>query len=402
MAANPIGAIVVAIAGLVAAVIWAWNKFEGFRMFMYGLWESFKAVFTNIKELAGNVLGGIGQMLAGIFTFDLDKIKEGFSQLKSGFTEYGQAIAQAYQAGSEKGKDLATVMSEVSSEVDIITESTKKAIPEVQALNNELTALTENLTGKRDAGSISKMPSITPDQTQVTSLEQPSTNIGSMIEKDVEQLQTFNQALQETADVTIDISNLVQGALADLATLAGESIGKLISGTFESQDLFNGMLQIVGKFATNLGELMISLGIARLAMDKLSMNPYAAIAIGVVLVALGTAAMSLMDSGPYGSSSGNNWVDTGETYEGPRLAAGGIVSKPTVLMAGEGGEPEAIIPISSLMNTVYGAIANSNYMNRSQMGTIPIRVEVVGQLKAGDMYLMNKTYNDRLSNAKGY
>ena len=298
MAANPIGAIVVAIAGLVAAVIWAWNKFEGFRMFMYGLWESFKAVFTNIKELAGNVLGGIGQMLAGIFTFDLDKIKEGFSQLKSGFTEYGQAIAQAYQAGSEKGKDLATVMSEVSSEVDIITESTKKAIPEVQALNNELTALTENLTGKRDAGSISKMPSITPDQTQVTSLEQPSTNIGSMIEKDVEQLQTFNQALQETADVTIDISNLVQGALADLATLAGESIGKLISGTFESQDLFNGMLQIVGKFATNLGELMISLGIARLAMDKLSMNPYAAIAIGVVLVALGTAAMSLMDSGP--------------------------------------------------------------------------------------------------------
>lgn len=103
MMANPIGIVIAAVAALVGAIIWAWNTFEGFRKFLFGMWDSFKAVFTNLKSLAFDVLGGIGQMLIGVFTFDIDMIKAGFGKLSSGFKDYGSSIAKAYQDGADKG-----------------------------------------------------------------------------------------------------------------------------------------------------------------------------------------------------------------------------------------------------------------------------------------------------------
>ncbi len=46
MAANPIGIVVVAIGALVGGIIWAWNKFEGFRKVVLGLWGVVKLVFS--------------------------------------------------------------------------------------------------------------------------------------------------------------------------------------------------------------------------------------------------------------------------------------------------------------------------------------------------------------------
>jgi hypothetical protein len=106
MTATPIGAIIVAIVALIGFVIYLWNKFEGFRGFLVGLWESFKAVFTNIRELAGNVLGGIGELLIGVFTFDKEKIMSGFSKLKSGFVEYGTKVGESFKTGYEKGVEM--------------------------------------------------------------------------------------------------------------------------------------------------------------------------------------------------------------------------------------------------------------------------------------------------------
>lgn len=103
MTANPIGAIIVAVVALVGIIIYAWNKFEGFRGFLVGLWESFKAVFTNLKELAMNVLGGIGDLLIGIFTFDKEKITAGLDRLKGGFQEYGKQVGESFKEGYADG-----------------------------------------------------------------------------------------------------------------------------------------------------------------------------------------------------------------------------------------------------------------------------------------------------------
>lgn len=62
--ANPISIVIVAIAALVAGIMIAWNKFEGFRKFMYGLWETIKSVFTSIANLFKKVFEPIGEAIA--------------------------------------------------------------------------------------------------------------------------------------------------------------------------------------------------------------------------------------------------------------------------------------------------------------------------------------------------
>ena len=106
MTANPIGAIIVGIMTLIGLVVYLWNTFDGFRGFLVGLWSSFKAVFMNLKELAMNVLGGIGDLLIGIFTFDKDKISAGLDKLKGGFVEYGTKVGESFKTGYDKGVAL--------------------------------------------------------------------------------------------------------------------------------------------------------------------------------------------------------------------------------------------------------------------------------------------------------
>jgi TP901 family phage tail tape measure protein len=101
--ASPIGWIIGAIALVTAGVIYAWNHFEGFRKFLYSLWESFKAVFTNLGQLASGVLGGIGNMLVGIFTFNPAKVTQGLDELKSAFKDYGVAVAEGWSKGQDLG-----------------------------------------------------------------------------------------------------------------------------------------------------------------------------------------------------------------------------------------------------------------------------------------------------------
>ena len=83
MSANPIGLIVLAIGGLIAAFVLLWNKCEAFRNFWIGLWEGIKNVFSTIvewiKENWQTALLFLISPLAGIVKviFDnFDKIKE--------------------------------------------------------------------------------------------------------------------------------------------------------------------------------------------------------------------------------------------------------------------------------------------------------------------------------------
>lgn len=122
--ANPITWVVASLAGLVAVVVVLWNNFEGFRGFLYGLWESIKVVFGGIwaviKDAFGNawdIVAGFGKMIAGIFTLDWDTFKEGIKQGVSGVVDsltagpralmgaYNNAhkVGAAYSSGFQEG-----------------------------------------------------------------------------------------------------------------------------------------------------------------------------------------------------------------------------------------------------------------------------------------------------------
>lgn len=65
LSANPIGLVVIAIAGLVTAFVVLWNKCEGFRNFFINMWEGIKKVFSGIGEFVSNVFSGVGGIIKG-------------------------------------------------------------------------------------------------------------------------------------------------------------------------------------------------------------------------------------------------------------------------------------------------------------------------------------------------
>lgn len=100
---NPIGIVITIIAALVAAVVYCWNKFAGFRAFILTMWDVFKGlgeiiktfVIDRFKELLGG-LGDLGQALLKLFSGDFsgawDTAKSGVRKLSG--VDSGAAAAK--------------------------------------------------------------------------------------------------------------------------------------------------------------------------------------------------------------------------------------------------------------------------------------------------------------------
>lgn len=103
MAANPIVLVTLAIAGMVAGLVYAWKKFEGFRAFLYGFWGAVKEVFSGIKEMAMNVFGGLGDIITGMMSGDVSGIKDGVKRLGKGLLMTNPIAFAAIKAKDIKG-----------------------------------------------------------------------------------------------------------------------------------------------------------------------------------------------------------------------------------------------------------------------------------------------------------
>lgn len=98
--------------------------------------------------------------------------------------------------------------------------------------------------------------------------------------------------MQDVKQEMLDIGPLIAGAIIDIA----EAIGDTLSG---GREFGKDIIKAVGKFAQQLGALFIATGVAEAAFQ--SGNPYAMIAAGIALVALGTAVNSMMSKQSQGS-----------------------------------------------------------------------------------------------------
>jgi len=103
MYANPIWLVVAAIVAFVGSIITAWKKFEGFRGFIFALWASIKAVFMNIGNLAKQIFGGLGDIIAGVIQMDVTKIGAGIKKIGGSFKEFGNAVGGAWTKGFAEG-----------------------------------------------------------------------------------------------------------------------------------------------------------------------------------------------------------------------------------------------------------------------------------------------------------
>ena len=108
MAANPIGIVIAAIAGLVAAFVVLWKKSEGFRNFWIGLWEKIKEAASKAKE---KISGWI------------DNIKTKLQEFKAKVTEIKNSIV-------EKWNEIKTKTGELKDKVVGFFEGIKTGIKE--------------------------------------------------------------------------------------------------------------------------------------------------------------------------------------------------------------------------------------------------------------------------------
>lgn len=154
MLANPITWIVAAIAALVAGIVVAWNKFEGFRKVVMGVWETIKGfgniLKTFVMDRIKGIISGLGfmgdaikKLFSGDFKGAWSSAKEGVKEL-SGFNAVKTAavsvkdLGNVYKEGARKGEE-SWAESQAKKE-------TKQAGP-LQSLQLQQTALTGSSSG---------------------------------------------------------------------------------------------------------------------------------------------------------------------------------------------------------------------------------------------------------------
>jgi hypothetical protein len=97
---------------------YAYKKSETFRGTILGLWEAGKTVFSNLANAAMTYLGGLGDIIGGIFNLDFEQIKKGFTStldgLKGATFGIGEGVADSFNKGYLEGiKPLEAKLDEI-------------------------------------------------------------------------------------------------------------------------------------------------------------------------------------------------------------------------------------------------------------------------------------------------
>ena len=352
----------------------------------------FSTFLTIIKTFASNfitIFKGIGDILIGVFTFDKDKIIQGFTDLTSGlknnFTNAFDAI-----------KTDASILG--GSVVDNFNEALKSktiakiVIPVEMAVSGGATTSGGGAGGGANVstgggGGVPTRGAATSGLSGISSAG-IQTPISDMIAADTARMpQAFAEqqavlaqnrltALDQAAQFSQRISQIMTGGLQNLASGIGAALGNAIStGGNLAGSLSKVILGSIGGMAVQLGKLAIGIGItlAKIKTAFKSLAPGVAIAAGIALVALGSVfknkAASIGSGGGGGSSfRGGGFASGGISGGGggTAFANGGIVSGPTMGLVGEypgaRQNPEVIAPLNKLQSII-GKSNNGGNLN---------------------------------------
>jgi hypothetical protein len=130
--------------------------------------------------------------------------------------------------------------------------------------------------------------------------------------------------------------------------IAFDQIGQLIGAFKKGEGDGKGFLIFIDALVTLIGLLVKGLNLAVVVMNKfrdILLRVVESKAFGALLSGIGAIG------GAIGSGLGKLGGIVG-------LASGGIVTKPTLAMVGEGGEPEAVIPLSKMGQMGGGTVIN--------------------------------------------
>jgi hypothetical protein len=168
------------------------------------------------------------------------------------------------------------------------------------------------------------------------------TAIADKYVEDTSKMVNAGQALQQS------LSNLAVNGIVLLAT----SLGEMMAGGGSLESFFNSLVLMVADTANQLGKQFVQMGIAALAIQtQLLVNPGAAIAAGIALIAISSMVKSTM----------------GNMGKQKPMAAGGIAYGPTNALVGEysgaSNNPEVVAPLDKLQGILMRSMGGGGGTN---------------------------------------
>jgi len=100
MAANPITWVIMLIVALVAALMYCWDKFKGFREFMGGMWAG---IVQAIKTVINHFIN-LGKVIKDVFTLNF---KQAFEDGKKAMADFSKGITTGIVDAVKKGQEAA-------------------------------------------------------------------------------------------------------------------------------------------------------------------------------------------------------------------------------------------------------------------------------------------------------
>jgi|GEM_PF-2158045 len=213
---------------------------------------------------------------------------------------------QSRQSATESGikKLIGAGFSPASSAV-------RTLVADLRNLNSTLLGASETLELRKLKGAdkLFETPEFklkTPDALPLPTKLKP-VDVSAFVSSLGEATKAMVQAQQVGEQISSGIGDVLSQGFQNAATGIGEAISGMLAGTAGLNDIGAALLGALGGMMVQLGQLAIGAGVAVLGIRKAleSLNPYAAIAGGIALVALGGvvkgAASSIATGG--GSSS---------------------------------------------------------------------------------------------------
>lgn len=193
----------------------------------------------------------------------------------------------------------------------------------------------------------------------------------------------FSLALSATETRVTSWATAVEQAFTSAMSSAVSSVASLASAAGQSLSSIGSR---IGNWANNNKSWLVPLGVAA----------------GAVGLTIATGGTDLIAGGI--AAAGSTLAGIGASLAAvPAMAAGGIVTAPTLAMIGEGGGPEAVIPLDKLSGMMGGhTSANTGTSNQSNPSQQPIIIKLDGRTLARALYSYTVNENDRLGTTIGY
>lgn len=156
-----------------------------------------------------------------------------------------------------------------------------------------------------------------------------------------EEAQAMLDEANKIAKLNEQVTSIIRNSVTETATLLGEGLGALFSGT--KFDWANKLMELLGTTLKQLGQALVQYGTAmeafQVALKETFKNPWITIAAGVAAIAAGAILVA--------------------TAKKPvKLATGGLAYGPTLAVVGDNpgasSDPEVVAPLSKLSKYLGG------------------------------------------------